>query len=88
MDSSLTRMCNTQPASYTMGPNFSSNALTELRVFGKAELLQLNGIGTWEGEGSKIGQNCQWIVVLKNCRHGGGGIKNPEKWPTSFMDGP
>ena len=33
------------------------------------------------GEGSKIGQNCRWIV-LKTCRHGGG------KLPTSFMDGP
>ena len=35
------------------------------------------------------GQNCQWIV-LKNCRHGGGGGASnfPEKLPTSFMDGP
>ena len=27
-----------------------------------------------------------WRIVLKNCRHGG--VKNPEKLPTSFMDGP
>ena len=38
-------------------------------------------------KGSKIGQNCRRIV-LKNCRHGGGGVKNPEKLPTSFMNGP
>ena len=39
------------------------------------------------GEGSKIIQNCRRIV-LKNCRHGGGGVKNSEKLPTLFMDGP
>ena len=41
------------------------------------------------GEGSKMSQNCRRIV-LKNCRIGGGqgGIKNPEKLPTSLMDGP
>ena len=40
------------------------------------------------GKGSKIGQYCQ-RMVLKNCRNeGGGGGKNPEKLPTSFMDGP
>ena len=45
----------------------------------------INDVGNWEG--SKIGQNCRRIV-LKNCRHGRGGVKNPEKLPTSFMDGP
>ena len=39
------------------------------------------------GEGSEIGQNSPRIV-LKNCRHGGGLVKNPEQLPTSFMDGP
>ena len=29
-------------------------------------------------EGSKIGQNCRWIV-LKNCRHGGGGCQKSGK---------
>ena len=38
-------------------------------------------------EGSKIGQNCHGIV-LKNWRHRGGGLKNPEILPTSFLDGP
>ena len=38
-------------------------------------------------KGSKIGQNCQWIV-LKSCQYWGGGVKNSEKLPTSFMDGP
>ena len=37
-------------------------------------------------EWSKIGQNCLQIV-LKNCRHEGGGVKIPEKLPTLFMDG-
>ena len=40
----------------------------------------INDVGNWEkcGEGSKIGQNCQQIV-LKNCRHEWGGVKNLEK---------
>ena len=33
------------------------------------------------GEGSKIGPNCQWIVLK-------GGVKNPGKLQMSFMDGP
>ena len=33
-----------------------------------------------------MGQNFRRIV-LKNCRYGGG-VKNSEKLPTSFMDGP
>ena len=47
----------------------------------------INDVDNWEGEGSKIDQNCLWIV-LKNCQRGGGGVKNPKKLPTSFMDGP
>ena len=39
------------------------------------------------GEGSKIGQNCQ-KKVLKNCRNGGGGVKNLDKLLNLFMDGP
>ena len=46
--------------------------------------LSINDVGNWEGEGSKIGQNFQWIV-LKTADMGG--VKNPEKLPTSFMDG-
>ena len=30
------------------------------------------------GKGSKIGQNCRWIVQ-KNCQHGGGGCQKSEK---------
>ena len=37
--------------------------------------------------GSKIGQNC-WRIVLKKRRLGGGGVINPKKLQTSFMDGP
>ena len=40
-----------------------------------------------EEEGLTIGQDCRRIV-LKNCRHGGGGVKNQGKLPTLFMDGP
>ena len=47
----------------------------------------INVVGNWEGEGSKIGQNCQRIVV-NNCRYGEGGDKNSEKLTTSFIDGP
>ena len=39
------------------------------------------------GEGSKIGQICQWIIV-KNCRRREVGVKNRENLPTSLMDGP
>ena len=39
------------------------------------------------GEGSKIGQNCQRIV-LKTADVGEGGVKNPEKLSMLFMDGP
>ena len=43
---------------------------------------------TGKGKGSKIGPSCQRIV-LKNCRHGKGGVKNLlKKLLTSFMDGP
>ena len=39
------------------------------------------------GEGVK-----NWSKLLtdstKNCQHRGGGCQNPEKMPTSFMDGP
>ena len=45
----------------------------------------INDVGNWKGKGSKIGQNCQWIV-LKKLPTGGGGVKNPEKLPMSFMD--
>ena len=45
----------------------------------------INDVGNWEG--SKIGQNCRQIV-LKIADMGEGGVKNPEKLPTSFMDGP
>ena len=47
----------------------------------------INDVGNWEGEGSKIGQNCQQIVlkILQPGHGGGGGCK---KLPTSFMDGP
>ena len=38
----------------------------------------INDVGNWEGEGSKIGQNCQRIV-LKKCRHWGGGCQKSEK---------
>ena len=41
-------------------------------------------IGRECGEGSKIGHNCQRIVL----KHEGWGVKNSEKMPTSFMDGP
>ena len=36
---------------------------------------------------ARRGQNCQRIL-LKNCWHGGGGVKNPKKLPTLFMEGP
>ena len=36
----------------------------------------INDAGNWEG--SKIGQNCRRIV-LKNCRHGGGGCQKSGK---------
>ena len=39
------------------------------------------------GEGSKIGQNYQQIV-LTNCGHGGGECQKSKKMPTLFMDGP
>ena len=52
-----------------------------------AKGTSINGVGNWEdGKGLKIGQNCQRIV-LKNYWHGGGGVKNPKKLPTLFMDG-
>ena len=38
------------------------------------------------GKGSKIGHNCRQIV-LENCRRGEGGVKNPERLQTSFIDG-
>ena len=38
-----------------------------------------------EREGSKIGLHCR--IALENCRHGEGIVKNPEKLPTSFMNG-
>ena len=40
-----------------------------------------------EREGSKIGQNCQRIV-LKPADMGEGDVKNPEKLSTLFMNGP
>ena len=33
------------------------------------------------------GQNCRQIV-LKNCQMGEGGVKNMQKLPTLFIDGP
>ena len=39
------------------------------------------------GKGSKIGQNCGRIV-LKTADMRKGGVKNPEKLLTLFMDGP
>ena len=42
-------------------------------------------VGNWEV--SKIGPNCQRIV-LKTVDMGEGGVRNLEKLPTSFMDGP
>ena len=53
--------------------------------WGKGPHKTISAIG--RGYESKIGQNCQWIV-LKNCRHEEGGFKNPEKLPTLVMDGP
>ena len=38
------------------------------------------------GKGSKISQVCLRIGV-KNCRHGGEGVKNKKNLPTSFNDG-
>ena len=48
----------------------------------------INAVGNWEGGKSKIGQNCQRLVLKKTADMGEGGVKNPEKMPTSFMDGP
>ena len=42
-------------------------------------------IGNWEG--SNIGQNF-WKIVLKTLDMGEEGVKNQEKIPTLFMDGP
>ena len=39
------------------------------------------------GQGLTLGQNWQRTVV-KNCGYGQGGVKNPEKLPMLFMDGP
>ena len=62
------------------------DAVDELRDKGPS----INDVGNWEGEGSKIGQNCRRIV-LKNCRHGGGGCQKSGKmadvvygWPLRF----
>ena len=30
----------------------------------------------------------KFAKVVKNSRHGGGGVKNPENKPSSFMDSP
>ena len=46
----------------------------------------INDVSNQEGEGSKIGQNCQRLV-LKNFPHGGGGCQKFGKIATSFMDG-
>ena len=43
----------------------------------------VNDVGN--GEGSKIGQNCQRIVQLPTWE---GGVKNPKKLSPLFMDGP
>ena len=40
---------------------------------------RLPKLGGWRGQ--------KWVKIAENCRHGGGGVKNPEKLPTSFMDG-
>ena len=45
----------------------------------------INDVGIREG--SKIDRNCRRIV-LKTADMREGGVKNPEKLPTSFMDGP
>ena len=37
------------------------DAVDELRDKG----LSINDVGNWEGEGSKIGQNCQRIILKK-----------------------
>ena len=55
---------------------------------GKRKGSSINDVRNWEGEGSKIGQNCRQIVLKKTADMGEGGVKNPEKLPTSFMDGP
>ena len=38
----------------------------------------INNVGTWEGEGSNIGQNCRGIV-LKTADMGEGGYQKSEK---------
>ena len=57
---------------------------TTLELWCSSWWPSLNDVGN-QGGGTKISQNCRRIV-LKNCRYGRGGVKNPEKLPTSFMD--
>ena len=62
-----------------------NQAWRRLRIhFGAVQKRHQQLVG---GEGSKIGQNCR-LIVLKNCWQGGGGVKNPEKLPSLFMDAP
>ena len=59
-------------------PQVVLNRMREMAVwtttFPRPKGPSINDVGNWEG--SKIGQNCQRIV-LKNCRHGGGGVTPP-----------
>ena len=47
----------------------------------------INDVGNWEGRGVKNWSNI-FMASTKKLHMGEGGVKNSEKLPTSFMDGP
>ena len=48
------------------------------KVVAGASLILFDPSAIGRGDGLKIGQNCQWIV-LKNCQHGEGGCQKSRR---------
>ena len=51
-------------------------------------MVSIEDVSKWKGGGVKFGQNYQWTADMGEGQAWGGGVKNPEKLPTSFMDNP
>ena len=58
------------------------------KVWPTAQGPSINDVGNWEGEGVKNRSKLPTDSTKKTSDMGEGGVKNSEKFPTSFMDGP
>ena len=50
--------------------------------------MSINNVGNWEGGGVKNWSKLLKDSTKKTTEMREGGVENPEKLPTSFMDGP